>query len=423
MSNVSDIASTLVQRSGMTVAWTSTASLNRFQNAIQTDIAGLIGQINTVYYPLISSLVTDNVDVFDLGLSGNTLYSDVEATTGSGRYLYSADLNRKLSIKESIDALGTAIDSVAATTLATATTDWPGDTFLESLDAFQSSIDTQQANLVQLKVDTFGSEYSLNGDGIGILSYPLSQYVDALGVFFSGFPVTGNTYTSTFPTLTFSVPISSLTFDVTIAQSSITDLSTDLGSIRSFVGMATVSETPTYSDHGDITYVSDGQSLEEAIQVLDEQISSVVSDLLVTKNAFTDTSYYTLTTDGAAVTSSNILVLPQHSAGWLNIDWVTMYSDGGGTQRTAGGTLYALAYRTTGAVTVVDYSRSEMTDSAANAGELTIATAATVAAPKLITSGTVTGGVEFQLALTTGAGNPTKAVARIRYTTVTNTGP
>lgn len=427
MSKVSDRVNSLIQRSGMSVMWTSSASLNRFQRGIQTDFSGVIGQLNNVYYPLVSNLVGEldnrDIDVFDLGLSGNTLYADVEATSGSGTYLYDTTLDRRKSIKESIDTLGTAIDSLTATTLSLAQQDWPGDIFLDQLESFQSSIASTEASLVQLKQDTYGSGYTLYGSGNAIQDYPLAQYIDALGAFFGGFPSTGITYTDTFPTLTFTVPISSISFDVNIGQSNVTDLTTNLSAIRTFVGMNTAASTTVYSDHGTITYVSDGDSLEKSIQVLDDQLNSIVSDVLLTKTAFTDTSYYTLTTDGGAVTSSNIVVLPNHTSAWVSVDWVTFYSDGGSTQRTAGGRLNALVYRVGATVTVVDYSASEMTDSGASADETTIATASTVAVPKIIASGTVTGGVEFQIALTTGAGTPTVASARVRYTTVTNTGP
>lgn len=269
MPNLDDTLELVTQRTGSTSGTPQNeAEAANFRSGIKLDVASIMNQMNSVYYPLFDALSKEaNLDALDFGITGDVIFTHANATAASGNALYEAGLGRPRTIKETIDVLLAEIaglENSVETTVSTSTYD---DT------ALSSSVGTNQLNLKQLRLDAMGSNYGFDNDGAADLTYPLSQAVDAMGAFFSGFPGTGNTYTTTYPTLALAVNLSDVVLDTTIPVSTITSLSTYLGNIHSYTGMSGLSDTaPTYSTWGALTYVSDGQSLEEAIQTLDANL-------------------------------------------------------------------------------------------------------------------------------------------------------
>lgn len=264
----------LVQRTGSASNRLDTVSQRTsFASNVRADLANLVNVHNSITLPLFESLISEvGLEALDFGIAGNVIKTDLNASAGSATAYWSSELGRARSIKETIDVLlveiaelENAIDSFTATVLY-------DDTDVRNLIA------TNNVDLDQLKIDIMGANYTLDGDGVANLSYSISQAVDAIGAFFSGFPGTGNTYPSSYPALSLSILLSDITIDTTLPQSTITNLVDHLSYIRTFIGMGTVGpETPTYSDHGAINFVSDATSLEVAIQALDTGLTSHAS--------------------------------------------------------------------------------------------------------------------------------------------------
>lgn len=276
MARLSDNLDTIVQRSGATFDLANAVSRNKFVDAVRTDISSVIYQMNNVYFPLIDSLVQIvTLDALQDGLAGNTVYTDIYAEEGSAPIYWDEVLARKKTIKESFDSV---LASIAALDVSTeSTTSAALDDLTQDILELQSSLGTQALDLQQLKKDAFSPTYTLDGDGEANLTYPLAQMIDAVGSLFNGWPSIGvSGFTNTFPTLSLQVNLSDVNIDTTLAQSTITGLPTDLDSIRDFIGMDTVGpESPTYTDHGAVSYISDGDSLELALQTLDQALAFV----------------------------------------------------------------------------------------------------------------------------------------------------
>jgi hypothetical protein len=229
-----------------------------------------MNQLNAVYNPMFQALSKEvGLDALDYGLSGNIIFTDVNATASSGSTYWSTSLQRSRTIKESMDALLADISRienlVADIELSTSTS-----------AAADPQVSTNKLNISQLRKDTMGDNYTLDGDGLEDLTYSLSEHIDKLGSFFSGFPGTGNgPYTGSYPSVSLNVNLSDINVDATLPQSRITNLTDHLNYIRGFIGKSIPGlEVPTYSDHGAISFVSDGQSLEVAIQTLDAAVAS-----------------------------------------------------------------------------------------------------------------------------------------------------
>ncbi len=243
-----------------------------FSNNVRADLASIFDQLNTVYYPLVSALMSEQtLNALDYGLSGNVLKTHITSDEASATAYWDKGLARARTVKETIDVLLAEIARLESLI-----------TELGDAEAFDDSelwaeLTEQDLDLTQLAKDTMGPSYTLDGDGNANLSYSLSQALDAIGAFFTGWPGTGNTYTSTYPSLTLQILLSSVTLDVTIPQSTITGLVGNLAAIRNFVGMdSALDGTPDYSAYGSISYVIDGDSLEEAIAKLDQAISGLL---------------------------------------------------------------------------------------------------------------------------------------------------
>lgn len=243
-----------------------------FSNNVRADLASIFDQLNTVYYPLVSVLMSEQtLNALDYGLSGNVIKTHITADAASADAYWDAALARGRTIKETIDVL---LSEIAR--LENLITELSDASKFDDTEIW-AELDEQGLDLVQLAKDTMGPNYTLDGDGNANLTYSVAQALDAIGAFFTGWPGTGNTYTSTFPSLTLSVLLSQIILDTTIPQSTITGLTTDLATIRTFVGMDSSSDsTPDYSAHGTVVNVSDGDSLELAIAKLDAAIEALL---------------------------------------------------------------------------------------------------------------------------------------------------
>jgi hypothetical protein len=299
--------------------------------------------------------VINGVDVFTLGLSGNILITDVSASSGSAGAFYSSGLGRTLTIKESFNVILSELAVLSRTISAQATTNVDAE-----IAALQSSDGFQGLNLTQLSLDLGGPQYTLDDDGAADLTYPMAQHVQSLGALFSGFPGTGLAgFTNAYPALTFPVNLSDVVIDTTVPVTTITNLNTSLTAIKNFTGMATaVDDTPVYTDHGAIVYVADGQSLESAIQTLDETINtlasvgSTTSVVTVTGSAAAGVGTVKLTLDGLAPAAGNVITLGANKVATLYIQWVY----GGliaAAPKTGSGIMVAQIYRQGGSNTLL----------------------------------------------------------------------
>lgn len=252
---------TLTQRAGTNVNTLATqAQRAGFSRTVRSDIANVIGQLNTVYKPLAQTLTdgtSGTTDALSLGLGGDSLYSYLSASASSAPAYWDSVNVRKRTVKETFDVLLAEIASLQNQLTVTVTGSSYDDT------AILNSVNILGLNLNQLLKDTHGPNYTLTGTGNASLTYSLSQILDAIGANFTGYTATGNTYLSSYPAVS-----------LTIAQSNVTNLVTDLTAIRNFTGMDNGAATTDYSAHGAITTVSDGDSIELAVQKLDVAVAA-----------------------------------------------------------------------------------------------------------------------------------------------------
>lgn len=246
-----------------------------FSANVAADITNIITQLNQVHKVINQTLISESgLDALDKGMSGNVIKTHVDATASSATAYWSPVKGRANTIKETVDViLGelSRLENLIST--------------LEDISEFDASailsaIAENSLDLVQLASDTMGPNYVLNGDGVPVLTYSISQAVDAIGALFTGYVASGNTYAASFPALGLTVNLSQVNLDTTIPQSTVTDLSVDLTAIRSFTGMTNASDSaPTYSSWGPINYISDSASLERAIWVLDNTLAGVAASI------------------------------------------------------------------------------------------------------------------------------------------------
>lgn len=269
---LSDEVQVLVQRSGTNTGGMRTeAERASFSANVRKDIAAIVYQINVVYQELVSTLSSvQGLNALDFGLAGDVIFTHITASEASADAYWSADQVRARTIKETIDVLIAEISRLENELQAALDSDGYDDTSVRSL------IGGNSLNLKQLALDTMGPAYTLDGDGAANMTYALSQAIDAIGAFFNGFPGTGNSsYTTTYPALSFTVLLSAIAIDTTLAQSVITGLPADLGYIRDFIGMNTAGpESPTYTFWSPNVFINNGWSLEKSISILDSFIGN-----------------------------------------------------------------------------------------------------------------------------------------------------
>lgn len=235
-----------------------------FANNVKADLAGIYEQLNQVHYPLLASLASESsVNALETGLCGNVIKTNIFANSGSSKVYWDSSSSKVKTIKESLDTLLAEIARLETVIARSNSTQGYNDS------ALQSEITDIGLHLQQLLIDTMGSDYVLDSDGLPNRNYSLSQAVDAIGNFFTGFPALG-TYDTTFPALSLQVLLSQISLDTTIPVSTITDLSSHLDSIKTFTGQDLWSDsTPDYSAHGANVSLSNGDSLELALHKLD----------------------------------------------------------------------------------------------------------------------------------------------------------
>jgi len=273
MANINDTLDLVTQRTGSTSGSPQNeAEAAGFRTGIKLDIASVMNQMNNVYYPLFSTLSsTDAANALTLGLAGNVLFTHIGATAADASAYWDAGLARTRTIKETVDVLLTQISDLENQISFTVDVAAYDDAALTGL------VNNNTLNLKQLRLDAMGENYGFDNDGAKDLTYPLSQAIDAMGAFFTGYPGSGNTYPGTpvYPTLALAVNLSDVVLDTTVPVSTITGLGTFLTNVQTYTGMSSSSDTaPTYSTHGAITTVTDGHQLERAIQALDAGIAA-----------------------------------------------------------------------------------------------------------------------------------------------------
>ncbi len=281
---LNDNLDTVSARVGSIASLNTAQERQQFLSAVQADVSAIAFQLNNVSFLLhdkLSKVV--GLDALDFGLSGNIIFTHINATAADASAYWDSTNSRARTIKETTDVLLSEISRVENTVLPAAVASAYDDGPLTTL------VNTNTSNLTQLRKDSMGANYTLDNDAAANLTFSVSQAVDAIGAFFTSFPGTGNTYVPTYPTLT-------------LAQSAITDLTTHLTAMRIFTGMDAASDsTPDYTAHGTVTVVSDGDSLELAIQKLDVSTSA---------NAFSTTSGVTSNSIGAEATDDFVFGSP-----------------------------------------------------------------------------------------------------------------
>lgn len=236
---------------------------------INTDLSGIAQQINTIYKPLVNGLAQfEGLVPLELGISGNIIYANQEANSASSAAFWDSSIKRKRTVKESFEYLLSEQNRLEDLfeALESQTTD---------LSDVLANLSVIELNLDQIIKDSFGNNYSLDNDGNADLIYSLAQTLDAIGSLFTGYESTGLTYDLTYPSLSLTVNLSDINVDTTLPQSAIEDLGTNLSAIRTFIGMATVSDTPDYDDYGMMTVLVNGWSLERGIAELDLAIADL----------------------------------------------------------------------------------------------------------------------------------------------------
>ena len=265
---LTDELQSLVQRSGTNTGRMRTETERAaFADNVRKDVAAIVYQLNTVYKELVQVLSSEqDLNALDYCLSGNVIYTHIRATAADAEAYWSDDQARARTVKETIDVLLAEIARLENEIQQAIDQDEYDDVEIRAL------IQGNSLDLVQLAHDAMGPNYTLDGDGLPNLSYSVTQALDAIGAFFSGYPGSGNTYTTTYPTLSLAVNLSEINIDTTLDQAVITGLPTDLRTIRTFVGMDDSGDsTPDYSAYGgSLNHVADGDSLEEAIWKLDQ---------------------------------------------------------------------------------------------------------------------------------------------------------
>lgn len=272
MSTLNTLLSKIVQRTSGSSDLDTSTGRTAFAAAVSSDLSSVISQLNQVHYELvrnISSTVT--LDGVDKGLSGNVIFSHIDATKANGTVYWDSVNARPKTLKETIDSLLSEISRLENEIARTFEVDPYDDSGLVS------DIGVNSNDIDQLRKDAFGTNYTLSGTGAAKHSYSLAQALDAIGAFFGGFPGAGPSgYPASYPALTLEID-----------QTDVTGLSTTLTAIRTFTGMDDATDsTPDYSAYNTPVHVADGESLEEAVSNVDAAVGANDTEIAELQEAF-----------------------------------------------------------------------------------------------------------------------------------------
>lgn len=199
--SISKITPSLVRRNAPYRGPRSSDTWNDTVDELITDIGSISGQWNDSLEPLLAVLPDGSVDAaldaFTYGLDGSQIYIDYDATSISDNGLYWDDTNsRPITIKETIDNLRLDVDDTFNELSTLIENSISGLTYEQRLgigieifadtysfggvSIYQRSI-SNRFNIEQLATDLYGSgNYTLDGDGVAILTNSVKAMVDAL---------------------------------------------------------------------------------------------------------------------------------------------------------------------------------------------------------------------------------------------------
>lgn len=274
-----------------------------WQIRCRSDISNIVYQLNTVYYNIVKTL-TDGRDAgrenaLETGIAGTNIICYQGATSGS---CYWADLLEKpATIKEVFDCVLGKISLIQNQLDESVEAEKYDDT------ALVARLDCIELNLLQSLKDTVGAG-SYGCDGEADFSYSLASMINALGANFQGFTSihTAHSGESTVGPYTLEFLSSKITWDAVVAQSNVSNLTTELSCFRTAIGMSTVSDcsntystqTPSSPSAGN-NIVADGDSLRKAIRALDQATTLSWSTVGLAAGAGTVSGTTSLVADSA----------------------------------------------------------------------------------------------------------------------------
>jgi hypothetical protein len=225
--------------------------------SVVKDLAGIVEQLNEVNYPLFDALPSTgkghNIDALDYGLSGNVVFTDVEASLGSEPVYWNTAQGRPCTVKESLEEVSARLVGLDNTVAAL------NDIAEYDDSALSDGLAELELKVGQVAEDSFGAGYTLNSDGATVLPYSVAEVLDALGGLCEGYLGTGLTHSGTFPS-------------ISIARGSVSELDGNLAEIYGAIGLEEGDETIDYSLAGGPWSFTDGMSLAHAMVSVDENL-------------------------------------------------------------------------------------------------------------------------------------------------------
>lgn len=203
----------------------STAMVNSLNN-LSSDIGEILAEhlkvmaiLNGLAHGSEDSItgLSSSLDSTVVGLDGSVAFTKRASTTADPEYIFSRTLNRPLTVKESI---------------------------IEAYNALKESIDS-----IIIDVPDVISDYTM-------------EYIGE------------KAFSSSASSSSTSIDGRLTALEAEFDALAIPDL--DLDPIKLFIGMDDL-DTPQYTTHNAVTYISDGDSLEKAIAILDDAVASIPS--------------------------------------------------------------------------------------------------------------------------------------------------
>lgn len=162
------------------------ATQSAFNAAVALDIATLTDQLNSVYYELARTLAQeDSIDAVQFGLSGNSLYTHIDATVGSGSVYWNSTNLRGNTVKETVDVLLTEINRLEGLIQQQATVSAYDDT------AVLAGLAVLSNDVTQIVEDAFGGDYAIHTPAAANMEYSLARHILAILQIFTNGPTAG----------------------------------------------------------------------------------------------------------------------------------------------------------------------------------------------------------------------------------------